>query len=124
MTVTFPSGPRTGKVHIPSSKSQMHRLLICAALGKNETDIKYLGMSDDISATMRCLNALGADITEKNETTLHVVPIDKCPAGLHHLECGESGSTLRFMIPVCGVLGADAVFHMKGRLPQRPLAPL
>lgn len=123
MTVTFEPGARCGEVYIPSSKSQMHRLLICAALGETETRINFCGISDDITATMKCLNALGADIEQISENVLKVVPIERSPEGLCHLECGESGSTLRFMMPVCGVLGADAVFHMKGRLPNRPLAP-
>ena len=116
-------GPRTGSVTIPASKSQAHRLLICAALGQRETVIRCGGISRDIAATMACLRALGAEISEKNgEITVKPIafsPIDTC-----HLPCGESGSTLRFLLPVAGALGAKAVFHMEGRLPQRPLAPL
>lgn len=123
MVYTAIAGSRSGKVHIPSSKSQMHRLLICAALGSSETDISFNGMSKDIRATADCLNALGAEIREVSEGVLHVRPITKVPEGLCKLPCGESGSTLRFMLPVAGVLGAQAVFLMEGRLPQRPLAP-
>lgn len=116
-------GPRTGSVTIPASKSQAHRLLICAALGQRETVIRCGGISRDIAATMACLRALGAEISEKNgEITVKPIafsPIDTC-----HLPCGESGSTLRFLLPVAGALGAQAIFHMEGRLPQRPLAPL
>jgi len=54
--------------------------------------------------------------------TIH--PITKKAEGLCHLYCGESGSTLRFLLPVVGALGVKAVFHMEGRLPERPLAPL
>ena len=72
----------------------------------------------------RDLLALGADIRQTEDGRLRVRPIEQVPSGLCHLHCGESGSTLRFLLPVCGALGADAVFHMEGRLPQRPLAPL
>lgn len=124
MNITIAPGPRSGRVKIPASKSQAHRLLICAALAENETLISCDGLSADISATMACLNALGADISQQEDGRLHVRPISAVPSGLCHLPCGESGSTLRFLLPVCGALGAEAVFHMEGRLPQRPLAPL
>lgn len=124
MNITIKPGQRSGRVKIPASKSQAHRLLICAALGQGETVIACDGLSADITATMACLNALGADIRQTEDGRLRVRPIEEVPTGLCHLYCGESGSTLRFLLPVCGALGADAVFHMEGRLPQRPLAPL
>lgn len=124
MNITIKPGQRSGRVKIPASKSQAHRLLICAALGERETWIQCDGLSADITATMACLNALGADICQAEDGLLRVRPIGKVPAGQCHLHCGESGSTLRFLLPVCGALGAEAVFHMEGRLPQRPLAPL
>ena len=124
MNITIRPGQRSGRVKIPASKSQAHRLLICAALGRGETVIACDGLSADITATMACLNALGANICQTEDGRLRVRPIEQVPAGLCHLHCGESGSTLRFLLPVCGALGADAVFHMEGRLPQRPLAPL
>lgn len=125
MNVTLSPGERFGQVKIPASKSQAHRLLICAALGEKETLIECDGLSADIRATAECLNALGADIRPSaDESALSVRPIKKVPEGLCNLPCGESGSTLRFLLPVCGALGARAVFHMEGRLPQRPLAPL
>lgn len=124
MNVTIQPGPASGTLAAIPSKSAAHRLLICAALGQGETLIACDGLSADITATMACLNALGADIRQTEDGRLRVRPIEKAPAGLCHLHCGESGSTLRFLLPVCGALGADAVFHMEGRLPQRPLAPL
>lgn len=124
MNVTVMPGERSGSVRIPASKSQAHRMLICAALGERESVISCDGISRDIAATMACLNGLGAAIEERAPGELFVTPIRKNPGGLCHLHCGESGSTLRFLIPVVGALGADAVFHMEGRLPQRPLAPL
>jgi len=124
MNITIAPGQRSGRVKIPASKSQAHRLLICAALGREESRIACDGLSQDIRATMACLNALGADITPTEDGKLLVRPIEKVPQGLCRLPCGESGSTLRFLLPVCGALGASAVFLREGRLPQRPLAPL
>ena len=126
---TLPGGPRTGEVSVPSSKSQLHRMLICAALGERPAEISYKGLSGDIRATVQCLNALGAKI-EVNETEdgssgrLSVTPIDRTkPAHGAVLHCGESGTTLRFLLPVVGMLGTDSLFLREGRLPERPLAP-
>ena len=123
MKRTITPGARTGCVRIPASKSQAHRLLICAALGEEATEIVCDGISADIAATAKCLNALGAKI-EETETGFRVSPIRQVPDGRCDLYCGESGSTLRFLLPIVGALGAQAVFHREGRLPQRPLAPL
>lgn len=118
------NGQRSGRVAIPASKSQAHRLLICAALSDKETEIFCGGISKDIAATADCLNALGADISISEGGRIIVKPISRVPEGLRELRCGESGSTLRFLLPLVGALGAEAVFHMEGRLPERPLAPL
>lgn len=123
MIKTVHPGPRTGQVRIPASKSQAHRLLICAALGTGETSICCDGISRDIAATVQCLRALGAEIRQTDPETLHVRPIGEKPLGLRALPCGESGSTLRFLMPLVGALGAEAVFLREGRLPERPLAP-
>ena len=123
MNQTLLPGPRSGAVDIPASKSQAHRLLICAALGQAPVTLRCRGISRDIAATIDCLNALGAGIHAEGEV-LTVQPITNTPNGVCHLFCGESGSTLRFLLPVVGLLGAEAVFHMEGRLPQRPLYPL
>ena len=77
MNQTVSPGPRTGSVRIPASKSQAHRLLICAALGAQPVALRCDGVSADIAATARCLSALGADITDDGAGTLrcfiHVV---------------------------------------------------
>ena len=113
-----------GTVKAIASKSEAHRLLIGAALSDSETSIKCSTRSQDIDATARCLEALGATIRyEQCEYT--VTPINKCESDRHIvLDCGESGSTLRFLLPVCGALGLHGAFHMGGRLPARPLSPL
>ena len=75
-----------------------------------------------MEATAACLNALGADITYA-DGKFSVTPITKVQKGAT-LDCGESGSTLRFLLPVAAALGADATFIGQGRLPERPLSPL
>ena len=124
MNVMLRGGPRTGCVRIPASKSQAHRLLICAALGDRPVTVLCDGMNADICATVRCLEALGASVERREENILLVTPIYAVPKGECVLHCGESGSTLRFLLPVVGALGAQANFLREGRLPQRPLAPL
>ncbi len=111
-----------GDISIIPSKSQGHRLLICAALADAPTLLRCPESNRDIAATIGCLRALGAEIQEAHGGYT-VLPIQKLPTSAA-LPCGESGSTLRFLLPVVGALGVDAVFHMEGRLPQRPLSPL
>ncbi len=124
MNTTVPGGRRYGRVKIPASKSHVHRLLIAAALGDKEVNITFDGLSKDIAATLNCLEAMGAVIKTKGEGSLTLSPITAPPQGLCTLNCGESGSTLRFLLPIVGALGIEAQFVMEGRLPQRPLAPL
>ena len=119
----FP-GSRSGTVKIPASKSMAHRLLIAAALGKDSKILHFDGFSNDIGATIVCLRALGAEITELGGGSWRVTPVGTVSDGECSLFCGESGSTLRFLLPIVGILGANAVFHMEGRLPERPLEPL
>ncbi len=116
-------GERSGEVRIPASKSQAHRLLICAALSKEETRIRCDGLSRDILATVACLRAMGAEIREEGDC-LCLRPIRDIPTSEVRLSCGESGSTLRFLLPVAGALGIRGSFLREGRLPERPLAPL
>lgn len=123
MIFSISSGARTGKVRIPASKSQAHRLLICASLGEKPVNVRCDGLNADILATIACLRALGAEITAEGEI-LRVEPIRSAPDGVCLLPCGESGSTLRFLLPVVGTLGAEAVFLREGWLPERPLEPL
>lgn len=124
MIQTVPCGPLSGTVTAPASKSQAHRLLICAALGTDPITVTCNGISRDIAATIACLRAMGAVIRERDRQTFEVTPIAEVPKTECRLPCGESGSTLRFLLPVAGALGLKAVFHMEGRLPQRPMKPL
>ncbi len=115
------SGVLHGRVVPPPSKSQAHRLLICAALGTAPCRIACSSVNDDIMATMRSLNALGARI-EYSSGVFTVIPVKTVKGST--LDCGESGSTLRFLLSVAAVLGADATFVGGGKLPQRPMRDL
>lgn len=122
MDITIHPHILKGQLSIIPSKSQAHRLLICAAFADAPTVLICPQTNADIEATVGCLNALGASI-ERTEEEYHVTPISNLPIKAE-LPCGESGSTLRFLLPIVGALGIDGVFHMEGRLPQRPLSPL
>ena len=115
-------GTLRGDVQVPPSKSVAHRMLICAALTGTPCSITCHSINKDMEATANCLNALGANITY-TDGKFNVEPIYNVRTG-SVLDCGESGSTLRFMLPVAAALGADAVFTGHGRLPERPLSPL
>ncbi len=116
------SGAVSGNVQVPPSKSVAHRMLICAALSDAPCTIVCQSVNRDMEATMNCLNALGANITYA-DGKFSVQPITEVRKGAT-LDCGESGSTLRFLLPVAAALGADATFIGQGRLPERPLSPL
>lgn len=119
MDITITPAKLHGNVQIPSSKSISHRALICAALAKGKSTVKNISMSEDISATINTLSALGAQFeTAGNDVSVSGISV---PASSAVLDCCESGSTLRFMIPVACALGTDAEFNGKGRLPQRPI---
>jgi len=122
MDLTIQPGKLRGEIQIIPSKSQAHRLLICAAFADAPTELRCPETNQDIEATADCLRSLGADIS-RTETGYCVIPNHGIP-GQAVLNCRESGSTLRFMLPVAGALGVDATFQMAGRLPQRPLSPL
>lgn len=113
--------PLGGQIAAIASKSQAHRLLICAALADTLTGLSCAELSKDIEATAACLIALCADIAYQN-TSYHVTPREKATAC--RCDCGESGSTLRFLLPVAAALGVKTTFQLHGRLPERPLSPL
>ena len=128
MDVTIHPGMLSGVVHAVASKSVAHRVLFCAAIADEPTIIHCNTTSQDIEATLRCLEALGATITLGQDNTLQVTPIDHAsivddPEKPVELDCGESGSTLRFLLSLVGALGITARLHRAGRLGKRPLAP-
>ena len=125
MRVTIFPGPLQGSVNIIPSKSQLHRLLICAALADGETKLRSAPTeADDVNATIACLNALGAEI-ERVEGGFQIKPLSRKKLPVRAvLPVHESGATFRFMLPLACALGVFGEFRMAGRLPQRPLAPL
>lgn len=122
MNYTVKAGQRYGNVTIPSSKSYAHRKLICAALSGKETEIICDGMSKDITATAECLRALGTSIDIDGDI-IRLKPGER-PDGLVTLPCNESGSTLRFLLPVAAALGMRTIFEMAEGLARRPVDDL
>ncbi len=121
MNMTVLPGRLQGAVTVPPSKSHVHRLLIAAALCAGETAIHCPGENADITATARCLESCGAKIEREGEGFLVSGPLQK---PFQALDCGESGSTLRFLLPLCATLNESATLTGSGRLPSRPNAPL
>lgn len=122
MKATLTPAILNGKIKAIASKSAAHRALICAAFADRSCEIVCEEINDDISATVSCLTSLGVKITRR-EGSFIVLPI-RTPKQNATLDCGESGSTLRFLVPVVAALGCGASFKMSGRLPERPLSPL
>ncbi|MCL1917764.1 MAG: 3-phosphoshikimate 1-carboxyvinyltransferase [Peptococcaceae bacterium] len=120
---------------MPPSKSVTHRAVICAGLTQGESVLRNISESEDIEATLRCMRTLEAHCVRKgNEVVIR-------GGGMHHaqgtthntqsegmdtpllLDCGESGSTLRFLMPLAACLGQPVSFTGNGRLMERPLEP-
>lgn len=109
-----------GTVNVPPSKSDVHRAIICAAMANGVSRISPVALSNDIKATIGCIKALGAEaVLENNVLTVDGTNMYKNKTAL--LDCGESGSTLRFFIPIAAVGNINATFVGKGKLPQRPI---
>ncbi len=122
MNVLLTPAELSGSIAVPSSKSAVHRALLVAAFAKDCTLVRFHGLSEDIRATVSCLSALGANF-ERTADGYAVTPISSAPQKAV-LDCGESGSTLRFLMPVCAALGVHARFICHGRLAARPLSEL
>lgn len=128
MTITITPGKLSGSVTPPPSKSQAHRLLIAAALAHGESVISNVALSQDIEATLRCLEELGAEFTVDGSTITvrgmganAMSPLRRM--AYPRLDCGESGSTLRFLIPIALAVRGGGIFTGSGRLMERPLKP-
>lgn len=118
--VTIKPSRLKGSVQAPPSKSDVHRAIICAALAKGRSEISPVAFSEDILATIDCIKALGAEVcVEGSCVKINSERIFKVNCA--DMPCRESGSTLRFFIPVAAAGGVNAVFNGEGRLPQRPL---
>ncbi|MDR0879709.1 MAG: 3-phosphoshikimate 1-carboxyvinyltransferase [Clostridioides sp.] len=128
-----------GSITVPPSKSMAHRLIICASLADGISKIRNVELSDDISATIDAMKVAGADIeidgntvkvkgrANKDVSELREKPdikeIPRKTSDINLVDCNESGSTLRFLIPVFSALELKARFIGEGRLHTRPLKP-
>ena len=122
MNVICSPAKLSGTVRAIPSKSDAHRKLICAALSQNGGVLPlHEPFCDDIAATVRCLKALGAGFVRKADG-LHVTPVTRQAHA--DLDCGESGSTLRFLLPVAMCVCGDISVTGSGRLPERPIGAL
>ena len=121
MTVDIRPGRAQGVVSAPPSKSMAHRLLICAGLSDGVSHIRDVELSEDIAATIDCLRALGAQC-QVDGSTVTVRGADPRKADpTAPLFCRESGSTLRFFIPLALLCGKAVTFTGTEKLLSRPL---
>lgn len=128
MNVTITPTQLRGRVMVPPSKSQAHRFIIAAGLAEGTSVLENVAFSQDVEATIRCMEELGAQIARDGST----LTVEGMGANARspmrrmarpHLDCGESASTLRFLIPVALALHGGGVFTGRGRLMERPLQP-
>ena len=128
MDITITPTKLAGTVTPPPSKSQAHRALIAAALAHGESVISNVALSQDIEATLRCLEELGAEFERRGDGIRvrgmganAMSPLRRM--AYPHLDCGESGSTLRFLIPIALAVRGGGIFTGGGRLMERPQKP-
>jgi len=111
----------SGAVNIPPSKSMAHRAIICAALSKGKSVISNIDLSDDIIATISAVKSMGAKV-DIDERTVTIEGIFNSPSNDDFvIDCNESGSTLRFFVPITMLLEGKKTFVGKGNLGKRPL---
>ncbi len=130
--ITLPPVDLCGTLDAISSKSDLHRLVICASLSQKPSQIRYhAALSKDIEATVSVLRALGAQVSVEPSTDGYsgridvMRPID--PETVRRgtvLDCGESGSTARFILPLAALYGKDVTLTGSGKLPERPFEDL
>ena len=119
----------SGEIIIPSSKSIGHREIICACLGLGESIVDNISMSKDIEATCNGLKNLGASIKEipskiKDRKAFLIEGVNgKIKLQNKNIYCNESGSTLRFLIPLGALSEEEIIFNGEGKLKERPLDP-
>ncbi len=120
MNIKIEKTSYSGAVTVPPSKSAAHRRLICAALANGKSVIRGISESEDMKATVDCIKALGASVT-KDGDTVTVIGADPKKRPEAVLSCRESGSTLRFFVPICLLSGSEAKLTGSERLMSRPL---
>ena len=120
MKTVFKPGKLVGRMSAPASKSDTHRRMICAAMTHGQTELQGYMESEDVRATAKCLETLGAFFSVSGDVMTvrgHAGKPDLFPV----FDCGESGSTLRFSVPLALSLCGKGIFRMHGRLGQRPM---
>ena len=120
MSTTFYPAVPTGVIAAPASKSETHRRMICAGLTTGKTELCGVTPSGDIAATAHCLRALGSRVSLQGDRVT-IEGFAEKPELLPVYDCGESGSTLRFFVPLALALTQGGIFRMHGRLSQRPM---
>lgn len=121
MDICIQPAKLSGTVNIPASKSVAHRMIICAGLSKGISTITGVNFSNDIYATIHAMEALGASFEIVDSTIIVTGLGDRLIKKTADISCIESGSTLRFLIPIAAALGVNTTFYGQGRLPQRPI---
>ena len=122
MTVTIRPGTVRGQITAPPSKSMAHRMLIGAGLAQGVSVIRGISRSEDMGATLDCLAAADARCRRDGDTvTVTGADWTRIPKGTV-LPCRESGSTLRFLIPLCLLGGGEVTFTGSETLMSRPLS--
>lgn len=122
MNLMIQPGTLGGRVEIPASKSAAHRALLCAALADGVSTLTPFQPIKDILVTLDAIRALGADATLDGRVITVRGGLPR--PGHAEIDCVESGSTLRFLVPLTAALGIPARFYGTGELPRRPLSPL
>lgn len=120
MQVQITPSSTQGRVHIPPSKSMAHRAIICAALADGTSTIRNVAYSKDIQTTIAGMRALGAQITTEDDSLVIRGIHDFQQLTTTQIHCCESGSTLRFFIPLFSLCNQKITFTGEGRLMQRP----
>ena len=121
MKIRIEKGCASGSIKAPPSKSMAHRMLICAALAKGTSVIDGISECDDVLATLDCMKAMGVPFVREGDRVT-VSGIDMTAARpISSLACRESGSTLRFFVPICLLSGNNTMLISSGSLMKRPM---
>lgn len=121
MRVKIEPSSAIGRITAPPSKSMAHRMLICSGLAAGESKVHGIALSEDVLATLDCLSALGASYTVDGDTVT-INGINPAAAPAAQLRCRESGSTLRFFIPICLMSGESYTLYGSETLLKRPMS--
>jgi 3-phosphoshikimate 1-carboxyvinyltransferase len=109
-----------GKINVPSSKSICHRAIICASLGDGVSNLENISFSRDIYATCNAVENLGVKIY-RGKSNLTVKGNPRLTVKNPYINCGQSGSTLRFLVPIAAAIDEKIIFTGGGKLIDRPL---